>query len=36
LPVVACHYVSDSPNRLSEIDRSDADQVLAKLTRAAG
>jgi hypothetical protein len=32
LPVVACYYVSDSPNRLSELGWCDADRVRAKLT----
>jgi hypothetical protein len=32
LPVIACYYVSDSPNRLSDLERCDADQVRAKLT----
>jgi hypothetical protein len=32
LPVVACYYTSDSPNRLSNLDRCDADRVRAKLT----
>jgi hypothetical protein len=31
LPVVACYYVSDSPNRLSDLERCDADRVRAKL-----
>lgn len=36
LPVVACHYTSDAPGRLSDGDVSDRERVRAKLTGSRG
>jgi hypothetical protein len=33
LPVVACYYTSDAPDRLSDVDQSDFDLVRAKWSR---